>query len=92
MFEALKVCSQGNLATVTLYPTTVLRHPNIACFLCIYYPPGARVPSLVMERIHFSRARLQSNLFTREHSGDVALGLHTRDLPFIHRVIMFCFQ
>ena len=31
-----------------------LRHPNIVHFFGIYNPPGARVPSLVMERLHCS--------------------------------------
>ena len=31
-----------------------LRHPNIVRFFGIYHPPGARVPSLVMERLHCS--------------------------------------
>ena len=29
-----------------------LRHPNIVRFFGIYHPSGARVPSLVMERLH----------------------------------------
>ena len=35
-----------------------LRHPNIVRFFGIYYPPGARVPSLVMERLHCSLTNL----------------------------------
>ena len=31
-----------------------LRHPNIVRFLGIFVPPGARVPSLVMERLYCS--------------------------------------
>jgi len=31
-----------------------LHHPNIVRFLGIYHPPDARVPSLVMERLHCS--------------------------------------
>ena len=31
-----------------------LRHPNIVRFLGVYYPPGARIPSLVMERLQCS--------------------------------------
>ena len=38
-----------------------LRHPNIVRFFGIYHPPGARVPSLVMERLHCSLL----NQFTR---------------------------
>ena len=71
-----------------------LRHPNIVRFFGIYHPPGARVPSLVMERLHCSLTSLLEN-----NAGvpigtnisiikDVALGLrylHTRDPPIIHR-------
>ena len=35
-----------------------LCHPNIVCFFGIYNPPGARVPSLVMERLHCSLTNL----------------------------------
>ena len=31
-----------------------LRHPNIVRFFGIYFPPGARLPNLVMERLHCS--------------------------------------
>ena len=31
-----------------------LRHPNIVRFFGIYHAPGARAPSLVMERLHCS--------------------------------------
>ena len=71
-----------------------LRHPNIVRFLGIYYPPGARIPSLVMERLHCSL----TNLLEQNSSlpmgtklsimSDVALGLrylHTRTPPIIHR-------
>ena len=70
-----------------------LRHPNIVRFFGIYYPPGARVPSLVMERLHCSLSSLLEN--NPEVSGtklsiikDVALGLrylHTRNPSIIHR-------
>ena len=71
-----------------------LRHPNIVRFLGIYYPPGARVPSLVMERLHCSLTSLLEDnpvvpigikLSIIHH---VSLGLrylHTRNLPIIHR-------
>ena len=71
-----------------------LRHPNIVRFFGIYHPPGARVPSLVMERLHCSLTSLLENnpvvpigtkiLIIK----DVALGLrylHTRNPPIIHR-------
>ena len=35
-----------------------LHHPNIVRFFGIYLPPGARVPSLVMERLHCSLTNL----------------------------------
>ena len=71
-----------------------LRHPNIVCFFGIYYPPGARVPSLVMERLHCSLSSLLENdpevsLGTKlSIIKDVALGLrylHTRSPSIIHR-------
>ena len=71
-----------------------LRHPNIVRFFGIYYPPGARVPSLVMERLHCGLASLLEDNpvvpIGTKHSiiKDVALGLrylHTRDPPIIHR-------
>ena len=71
-----------------------LRHPNIVRFFGIYHPPGVRVPSLVMERLHCSlTSLLQDNPVVpigTKHSiiKDVALGLrylHTRNPPIIHR-------
>ena len=71
-----------------------LRHPNIVRFFGIYYPPGARVPSLVMERLHCSLTSLLENnsLLSKRAKmliiNDVALGLrylHTRNPPIIHR-------
>ena len=71
-----------------------LRHPNIVRFFGIYYPPNARVPSLVMERLHCSLTKLL------EDNSDITLGrklsivcdvahglkyLHTRAPPIIHR-------
>ena len=71
-----------------------LRHPNIVRFFGIHHPPGARVPSLVMERLHCSlTSLLEDNPVVpigTKHSiiKDVALGLrylHTRNPPIIHR-------
>ena len=71
-----------------------LRHPNIVRFFGIYHPPGARVPSLVMERLHCSLTSLLENnpvvpIGTKVSIiKDVALGLrylHTRNPPIIHR-------
>ena len=71
-----------------------LRHPNIVRFLGIYHPPGARVPSLVMERLHCSlTSLLEENPVVPIGTKlsiikDVALGLrylHTRNPPIIHR-------
>ena len=71
-----------------------LRHPNIVRFFGIYHPPGARVPSLVMERLHCSLTSLLENnpvvpIGTKIWIiKDVALGLrylHTRNPPIIHR-------
>ena len=70
------------------------RHPNIVRFFGIYYPPGARVPSLVMERLHCSlTSLLEDNPVVYIETKlliikDVALGLrylHTRNPPIIHR-------
>ena len=73
-----------------------LRHPNIVRFFGIYHPPGARVPSLVMERLHRSLTSLLEDednpvvpIGTKlSIIKDVALGLrylHTRNPPIIHR-------
>ena len=71
-----------------------LRHPNIVRFFGIYHPPGARVPSLVMERLHCSLTSLLESspvvpIGTKiSIIKDVALGLrylHTRNPPIIHR-------
>ena len=71
-----------------------LRHPNIVRFFGIYHPPGARVPSLVMERLHCSLTSLLEDnpvvpIGTKlSIIKDVALGLrylHTRNPPIIHR-------
>ena len=74
-----------------------LRHPNIVRFFGIYsvsWPPGARVPSLVMERLHCSLTNLleRNTLLPVETKlsiiYNVALGLrylHTRTPIIIHR-------
>ena len=71
-----------------------LRHPNIVRFFGIYRPPGARVPSLVMERLHCSLTSLLENNPVVPMGikiwiiKDVSLGLrylHTRNPPIIHR-------
>ena len=71
-----------------------LRHPNIVRFFGIYHPPGARVPSLVMERLHCSlTSLLEDNPVVPMGTKlsiikYVALGLrylHTRNPPIIHR-------
>ena len=71
-----------------------LRHPNIVRFFGIYHPPGASVPSLVMERLHCSLSSLLEEnpvvpIGTKlSIIKDVALGLrylHMRNPPIIHR-------
>ena len=71
-----------------------LRHPNVVRFFGIYHTPGARVPSLVMERLHCSLTNLLEDnqdvpIETKiSIIKDVALGLrylHTRNPPIIHR-------
>ena len=80
----LRECEQSNR----------LRHPNVVRFFGIYHPPGARVPSLVMERLHCSlTSLLEENPLVPIGTKlsiikDVALGLrylHTRNPPIIHR-------
>ena len=71
-----------------------LRHPNIARFFGIYYPPGGGLLNLVMERLHCSLSTfLEQNPVVPIRTklsviNDVALGLrylHTRNPPIIHR-------
>ena len=71
-----------------------LRHPNVVRFFGIYWPPAARTPSLVMERLHCSLTGLleQNPILQIETKvsilHDVALGLrylHTRTPVIIHR-------
>ncbi|XP_065916617.1 uncharacterized protein [Dysidea avara] len=71
-----------------------LHHPNIVRFFGIYFPPGARVPSLVMERLHCNLSTLleQTPVIPIETKlsilYDVSLGvryLHSRTPPIIHR-------
>ena len=71
-----------------------LRHPNVVRFFGIYWPPSARTPSLVMERLHCSlTSLLEQNLVLPIETKvsiihDVALGLrylHTRTPIIIHR-------
>ena len=80
----LRECEQSNR----------LRHPNIVRFFGIYLPPGARLPSLVMERLHCSLNNLLEQtpdipLGTKlSILYDVSLGiryLHSRNPPIIHR-------
>ena len=82
----------------TIYAVTEqssrLRHPKIVRFLGIYWPPTARAPSLVMERLQCSLTGLleQHPVLPIETKVsiiyDVALGLrylHTRTPIIIHR-------
>ena len=71
-----------------------LRHPNIVRFFGIYWPPGARAPSLVMERLHCNLTSLleRDQILSIETKlsiiHDVVLGLrylHTRTPIIIHR-------
>ena len=71
-----------------------LRHPNVVCFFGIYWPPAARAPSLVMERLQCSLTSLleKNSVLPTETKvsiiHDVALGLrylHTRAPVIIHR-------
>ena len=71
-----------------------LRHPNVVRFFGIYWPPAARAPSLVMERLQCSLTSLleKNSVLPIETKmlivHDVALGLrylHTRTPIIIHR-------
>ena len=71
-----------------------LRHPNIVRFLGICLPPGARIPSLVMERLHCNLTELleQNAIIPLEIKLSILhqtlLGLrylHTQVPPIIHR-------
>ena len=71
-----------------------LRHSNVVRFFGIYHPPGARVPSLVMERLHSSLTNLlERNSIVSIGTKvsiirDVAKGLrylHCHTPPIIHR-------
>ena len=71
-----------------------LHHPNIVRFLGIYLSPGARLPSLVMERLHCNLTELleQNAIIPLEIKLSILhqtlLGLrylHTRVPPIIHR-------
>ena len=71
-----------------------LRHPNIVRFFGIYFPPGARLPNLVMERLHCSLndllernpvIHLDIKTSILHHIGLGLRYLHTRGPPIIHR-------
>ena len=68
-------------------------HPNIVRFFGIYFPPGARIPNLVMERLHCSLNDLLKQNPIINHNiktsilHQIGLGLrylHSRDPPIIH--------
>ena len=70
-----------------------LRHPNIVRFFGIYFPPGASLPNLVMERLHCSiNDLLERNPIIHldikiSILHQIGLGLrylHTRVPPIIH--------
>ena len=70
-----------------------LRHPNIVRFFGIYFPPRARIPNLVMERLHCSLNHLleQNPVIHLDIKmsilHQIGLGLrylHTRVPPIIH--------
>ena len=71
-----------------------LRHSNIVRFFGIYFPPGARLPNLVMERLHCSLSDLLERNpiihldIKTSILHQIGLGLrylHTRVPPIIHR-------
>ena len=79
----LMECDRSNWAT----------HPNIVRFMGIHWPPGARVPNIVMERLHCSLNDLLKQNPIINHNiktsilHQIGLGLrylHSRDPPIIH--------
>ena len=73
--------------------TNLLRHPNVVRFMGIYFPPGARTPNLVMERLHCSLNHLlkQNPVIHLDIKmsilHQIGLGLrylHTRVPPIMH--------
>ena len=71
-----------------------LRHPNIVHFFGIYFPPRARIPNLVMEKLHCSLNHLLERNpvihldMKTSILHQIGLGLrylHTRAPPIIHR-------
>ena len=71
-----------------------LRHPNIVRFFGIYFPPGGRIPNLVMERLHCSLNHLLERNpvihldIKTSILHQIGLGLrylHTRVPSIIHR-------
>ena len=71
-----------------------LRHPNVVRFFGIYFPPRARIPNLVMERLHCSLNHLLERNpiihldIKMSILHQIGLGLrylHTRVPPIIHR-------
>lgn len=76
------------------YLLSQVRHPNIVQFLGIYFPPGSKVPILVMEFIptDLTRCIEQYGLLPKEIGYsilyDVSLGLHylhSQNPPIFHR-------
>ena len=71
-----------------------LRHPNVVRFFGIYFPPRARIPNLVMERLHCNLNHLLERNpviyldIKMSILHQIGLGLrylHTRVPPIIHR-------
>ena len=71
-----------------------LRHPNVVRYFGIYWPPRARAPSLVMERLHCSLTSLleQNPVLPIDTKLSIIFGvalglryLHTRTPIIIHR-------
>ena len=71
-----------------------LRHPHIVQFIGVYFEPGSRVPTLVMEQLSTTLARhLEHHGIPQEDVGysilcDIALALrylHGHNPPIIHR-------
>ena len=88
-FESLK-----NRFMIECDRSNRLRHPNIVRFFGIYFPPRARIPNLVMERLHCSLNHLleRNSLVHLDMKTSIlhqiGLGLrylHTRVPPIIHR-------
>ena len=96
IFEEVNVQEFENLKNKFLIEfdcSNRLRHPNIVRFIGIYFSPGARLPDLVMERLHCSLndllernpvIHLDMKMSILHQIGLGIRYLHTRAPPIVH--------